>query len=108
MAYFPNGTSGMCYEEQYCWNCVHWNDGGCPVMDAHNLYNYDQLGDSDCAKSLRTLLGLLIPETKDGLGSEQCSMFRASANPEAEWAEQRRLAEQPHRYEEALREMGGA
>jgi hypothetical protein len=104
MAYFPNGTSGMIYEEQFCWNCVHWNEGACPIMDAHNLYNYDQLGDGDGAEALHTILSLLIPETKDGLGAEQCSMFRASANPEAEWAEQRRLAEQPAKYEAVMRE----
>jgi hypothetical protein len=108
MAYFPNGTSGMMYEEQFCWNCVHWSDeGGCPVMDAHNLYNYDQIGDDKAAKSLKTILDLLIPETKDGLGAEQCSMFRASADPDADRAEQRRLAEQPERYERAMRELWG-
>ena len=104
MAYFPNGTSGMIYEEQYCWNCVHWNEGDCPIMAAHTLYNYDQLKDGEGFKAVQSILDLLIPETKDGFGAEQCSMFRASADPEAEWADQRRLAEQPAKYEAIMAE----
>lgn len=102
MAYFPNGTSGVIYEDHYCWQCIHWNDGACPVMDAHNLYNYDQCDDDARGKAIKTILDLLIPETKDGLGAEQCSMFRAKADAEAEEAEQRRLAEQVRKYEAAM------
>jgi hypothetical protein len=107
MAYFPNGTSGMIYEEQYCFNCVHGNEG-CPVMDAHNLYNYDQCEEDDRGKAIKTILDLLIPETKDGLGAEQCTMFLAKADPEADEAEQRRLAEQVRKYEAAMAERRAA
>jgi hypothetical protein len=108
MAYFPNGTSGMCYEEQYCANCVHGDPDGpyCPIWSLHLLYNYDQCGKGKTAKALKTVLETLIPETKDGLGAEQCSMFLAKADAEAEEAEQRRLAEQPAKYAAAMRETG--
>lgn len=98
MAYFPNGTSGMMYEERYCWNCVHWDDGGCPVMQAHTLWNYDQCDETPAGKAVKAFLDLMIPTTEDGFGAEQCTMFRACADPEAEAAEQRRLAEQPEKY----------
>lgn len=43
MGYFPNGTSCMCYEEQYCYKCVHSQaEGGCVVWLAHLLKNYDE------------------------------------------------------------------
>jgi hypothetical protein len=101
MAYFPNGTSGMLYEEQYCANCVHFRDG-CAVMDVHNFYNYDQFGEDDRSKAIKTILDLLIPETADG--TDKCNMFAARANPEAEDAEMRRLAQQPAKYEAIMRE----
>lgn len=102
MAYFPNGTSGMIYEERYCSNCVHGRDG-CAVMDVHNFFNYDQFGEDEHSKSIKTILDLLIPETKDGTG--QCNMFLARENAEAEEAEQRRLAEQPSKYEQVMAEL---
>lgn len=36
MGYFPNGTSGMMYEEEYCDRCAHQR-GGCAVWLAHML-----------------------------------------------------------------------
>lgn len=107
MAYFPNGTSGACYEDQYCSNCVHDTvpDGaGCPIMSLHYLFNYDQCGKGKAAKTVKAFLGTLIPETKDGLGAEQCAMFVPKADPEAEEAERRRLALQPLKYEAAMAE----
>lgn len=108
MAYFPNGTSGAIYEEQYCANCVHEGDldgPGCPIMLLHLLYNYDQCSNGKTGKTIKSVLGTLIPETEDGLGAEQCSMFLAKAGAEAEAAEQRRLAEQARKYEVAMAEM---
>lgn len=106
MAYFPNGTAGACYEEQYCSNCVHDDEErGCAVMLLHNLFNYDQCNSGKTGKAIKAFLETLIPETKDGLGAEQCSMFIAKADPEAEEAERRRLAAQPAKYEAALAEM---
>jgi hypothetical protein len=104
MAYFPNGTSGMDYADQYCANCVHENEDGpyCPIWSLHVLHNYDQCGKGKTAKAWKEVLSSLIPETKDGLSAEQCTMFRAKADCEAEEAEQRRLAEQPIKYAEAM------
>lgn len=69
MAYFPNGTSGMMYEEQYCDRCHHLpekpEDGGCSVWLLHLLHNYEP--------DKRPLLDVLIPE-KDG-HPVQCTMF---------------------------------
>jgi hypothetical protein len=107
MAYFPNGTSGMCYEEEYCCNCVHFGDPdgpGCPIWLLHLLYNYDQCRKGKTGSTVKSILGTLIPETKDGLGAEQCSMFLAKADAEAEQAEQRRLASQPAKYAAAMQE----
>jgi hypothetical protein len=70
MGYFPNGTAGMDYEDHYCSRCIHDDDEhGCAVMLAHNLYNYDE-----CNKP-ESILHLLIPRSKNGLGNEQCLMF---------------------------------
>lgn len=106
MAYFPNGTAGVCYEEQYCSHCVHGDPDGpyCPIWSLHMLHNYDQCGTGRTAAAWKEVLCSLIPETKDGLGAEQCSMFRAKADADAEEAEQRRLAEQVTKYEAAMAE----
>ncbi len=109
MAYFPNGTAGICYIEEYCVNCVHWprgdDDPACPIDMLHNLYNYDQCDESPRGKAIEAVLETLIPSTKDGLGAEQCSMFLVTADAEAEAAEQRRLAEQPRKYEAVMAEL---
>lgn len=80
MAYFPNGTSGMCYEEQYCAKCIHGPQGDedpmCAVMLIHNLFNYDQCKDTPEGKAVETILDLLIPRTKNDLGNEKCSLFK--------------------------------
>jgi len=71
-AYFSNGTEGMDYEAQYCARCVHQpenpDDGGCPVLLAHMLYNYRDCNDTD------SILHLLIPRKPDGR-NDQCAMF---------------------------------
>lgn len=70
MGYFPNGTSGMAYEEQYCDRCIHQkpDDGGCAVFLAHLIHNYDE------ANNDQSILGILIPTNEDGF-NEQCTMF---------------------------------
>jgi hypothetical protein len=107
MAYFPNGTSGMIYEEEYCANCIHGRgpaaERGCMVMLIHNLFNYDQCKEDERGKAIEAILDLLIPRTKDDLGAEQCTMFRARVDDEAEEAELRRLAEQPRKYAAATK-----
>jgi hypothetical protein len=87
-------------------NCVHENPDGpyCPIWELHVLNNYTQCGKGKTAQAWKMVLSTLIPETENGLGAEQCSMFVAKADPEAEEAEQRRLAEQPAKYAAAMRE----
>ena len=72
MAYFANGSEGSCYESQYCSRCVHnrepEDNGGCPVLFLHLLWNYEQ---RDGTKA--EALGLFIPRT--GIHNEQCRMF---------------------------------
>jgi hypothetical protein len=109
MAYFPNGTAGMIYDEQYCWNCVHWpiddDAPGCPIWNLHHLYNYDQCDDDARGKAIKSFLETLIPTSDDGLGADQCSMFIARENVDADQAEQRRLADQPRKYRQIMAEM---
>lgn len=71
MGYFPNGASGLDYQERYCFRCVHWPDdpadGGCNVWLAHILHNGDEI------------LNKLIPRSADGLINKQCTMFLSRA-----------------------------
>lgn len=67
MGYFSNGTANEIYQEQYCVRCVHFDDGGCPVMFAHMMYNYRDCNDEE------SILHLLIP--RDGIENKQCTMF---------------------------------
>lgn len=72
MGYFPNGTSGMDYEEQWCLKCVHHEN--CAVWLAHMLHNYDECNNPD------SILHMLIPLSKNGLGNEKCRMFHEAPN----------------------------
>jgi hypothetical protein len=77
MGYFSNGDEGMSYEEQYCSRCVHRgneDDGGCAVFLAHLLHNYDECNKDD------SILHLLIPRSKNGVGNEQCALFYEDKN----------------------------
>lgn len=80
MGYFPNGTSGMIFEEEWCAHCVHEDDeSGCPVMLAHIVYGYDERQN----KPLVDVLDMLIPESKEGEpynSAKECKMFVPS-NP---------------------------
>lgn len=73
MAYFANGTEGEMYFDRYCARCIHRDgpdgDSGCAVWLAHLIGNYDQCNKPD------SVLNLLIPRSKNGLGNEQCLMF---------------------------------
>ncbi len=83
MAYFPNGTSGMVFEEEYCDKCMNRRDlkdgrgPGCPIWDIHMLFNYDQHKETDEGKRTKEILEILIP-TKD-LWADECSMFQKTA-----------------------------
>jgi len=69
MGYFPNGTDGMFYQDEYCLKCIHYKEDdrgiGCPVWDLHILHNYDKEREID--------LDLFIP--RDGVRNKQCVMF---------------------------------
>ena len=73
MGYFPNGTAGMAYEDQYCVRCIHRDgpDGksGCAVWLAHLLHNYKECNNKD------SILDILIPRTQENLWNAQCRMF---------------------------------
>lgn len=67
MGYFANGTEGDLYESFYCCDCIHYDN--CAVWDAHMLHNYKECNKSD------SILHMLIPRSKDGIGNEKCLMF---------------------------------
>lgn len=75
MAYFSNGTEGEMYEAEYCNNCVHQkpDDGGCPVLLLHLLYNYDQCDKTDVGERTESVLDILIP--REGVQNCKCNMF---------------------------------
>lgn len=85
MGYFSNGTEGEIYQATYCDNCVHWRDlgdgrgYGCPIIDLHMLYNYDQhpehSNNPEQAERTANMLNELIPRSENGLYNEQCRMF---------------------------------
>lgn len=78
MGYFSNGSEGMDYQERYCLRCVNEEvlDGGCPVWDAHLLFNYRQHDDEEIA----SVLDRFIP--RDGVVNKECTMF-VERNPGA-------------------------
>jgi hypothetical protein len=70
MGYFPNGTSGTIYQEEYCDRCVHMlPERGCPCDTAHMLWNYDECNKKD------SILHKMIPINKKGF-NEQCIFFQ--------------------------------
>jgi hypothetical protein len=82
MAYFPNGTSGGMYREQYCDRCKWDKDQNCPIWAAHLMHNYEECNKED------SILHMLIPRSKDRLDNEECFFFEAEtadmfASPQA-------------------------
>ncbi len=77
MGYFSNGSEVMDYEARYCDKCLHHGppDGpGCMVWLAH-LLNPSEGLTKDGEHNPESILNLLIPRAKDGLGNEQCRMY---------------------------------
>ena len=78
MGYFPNGTSGDCFRDSYCWKCKNWvdkKDGrgfGCPIWDLHLDYSYELCNSKTIAKKM---LDFLIPINKKRCYNEECAMF---------------------------------
>lgn len=76
MGYFPNGTSGMLYQEEWCVRCVHDVNEDCPVWAAHLMYSSRDCNDP------ASILHMLIPIAEDGLSNERCLMFAEDRDPE--------------------------
>lgn len=66
MGYFPNGTAGMMFEEQWCNRCLHQPD--CRVWLAHLLHSYAECNNKN------SILHLLITQTPKDSAAE-CKMF---------------------------------
>lgn len=77
MGYFSNGTEGVSYYEEFCSRCLHDVNEDCPVWAAHLMFAYQECNSKSNAK---TMLDMLIPQTKDGLGNGRCTMFVESAH----------------------------
>lgn len=78
MAYFPNGTSGLAYQERYCYGCKHFPHDDpdapfCAVWTLHLLYNREAVGKNK-DETAEAFLNTLIPRGEDGLPGE-CSMY---------------------------------
>lgn len=69
MGYFPNGSSGDKFREEFCQRCVHENpdDMGCPVWNLHQ--------DAEWLKVPREALDVLIPMRAGGIHADKCAMF---------------------------------
>jgi hypothetical protein len=73
VGYFPNGTAGELYAEQYCDRCLHSKDG-CAVWLAHFIHNYEECNND------KSILHELIP--RDGITNKKCLMFIEDKPPE--------------------------
>jgi hypothetical protein len=76
MGYFPNGTAGDLYEQEFCSRCIHRDGpdgkGSCAVMLAHLLHNYDECNNPN------SILEYLIPRGNPKNGepwNKQCELF---------------------------------
>lgn len=98
MAYFSNGTMGDLFRDRNCYRCVNWKDEGdgrgpgCPIMDAHLIFDYYVRGaKDDDGKPVRSeaadVLDLLIPRsefTEDHAWViPTCSMFHLDTSDTA-------------------------
>lgn len=93
MGYFSNGTEGDIYTARYCLRCVNWRDNGsgsegCPIIDLHMLWNYDDVNDSKSIK--QQALSHFIP--REGIQNLECTMFQMT--PEASQKELERAGQQ--------------
>ena len=75
MAYFPNGTSFMFFQDEWCSNCKHYTDNGtgsfgCPLTDVHFIYS-DKTHDNGGRTWVYDMFERLIESGK----SYKCTMF---------------------------------
>jgi len=72
MGYFANATEGDIYEGMYCDHCVHnLEEYGCPCLDAHMMWNYDECNNKD------SILHKMIPRGEEN-GNLQCLFYKRS------------------------------
>jgi hypothetical protein len=86
MAYFANGSEADYYEEKYCERCVHYPGDSheiCPVMELHQMWNYDAAG-KDADKTKATALNTLWPLEKGGYPNADCAMFHEAVKERGE------------------------
>lgn len=82
MGYFSNGTEAELYQAYWCHRCVNWKERvedegeGCPVMDLHFLYGYDQIKDGMSQGVLADILTMLIPQVPAPEWNGECTMFQ--------------------------------
>jgi hypothetical protein len=74
MGYFSNSSEYCAYKDRWCANCLNNTENGCPIMDTHLLFGGGH-------QAAQVVLNHLIPEAKDGLSNERCTMFRAKGQP---------------------------
>lgn len=74
MAYFPNGSDAESYFARYCDRCVH-QEGGCPVLEFHHDWNYDQVGENADWLKKHVLDTLWPREPVYGIHNGDCRMF---------------------------------
>jgi len=76
VAYFPNGTAGMDYEERFCQNCAHYHEEfSCPCLDAHTMWNYEECNNKN------SILHKMIPMDKKGY-NKQCIFYHEKPSNE--------------------------
>lgn len=71
MGYFPNGTSGESYYEEFCSRCIHDDESRgihCAIWNLHLLHNYEECNNKD------SFLHALIPRNPNGF-NDKCVMF---------------------------------
>ena len=54
MAYFSNGTEGMCFDDE-CSDCKYGQDA-CPIAFVQTLYNYDAVNNDVATRILDHLV----------------------------------------------------
>ncbi len=82
MGYFSNGSEGDRYQVEYCDRCINWRETeegisqnwGCPVIDLHMEWNYEQNRDTAAGKTKRQALQHFIPIKEDTF-CDKCKMF---------------------------------
>ena len=81
MGYFSNGTEAGRYLAEYCDRCVNWresspdaDDWGCPIMDLHMEWNYEQQGKGRIRVLKKQALDNFIEQNVSSF-CKQCKMF---------------------------------